>query len=121
MISIDYDQQTVKKSRRGLGCAVNRITNVIYGMCSRINTDFTVDNIIELGKNKFKNLSLIHERTRISEVERTETNRTLKSLKIHQQQIEENLKRLQQKIENKTQNIDTISFKTKLLEQAFLF
>ncbi|KAL4088775.1 hypothetical protein QTP88_023859 [Uroleucon formosanum] len=121
MIAIDYDQQTAKKSRRGLGSAVNRITNVIYGMCSRINTDFIVDNIIELGKNKLKNLNLIHDRTRISEVETTETNRTLKSLKIHQQQIEENLKHLQQQIENNTQNINLMSFKTKLLEQAFLF
>ncbi|KAL4082901.1 hypothetical protein QTP88_029555 [Uroleucon formosanum] len=121
MIAIDYDQQTAKKSRRGLGSAVNRITNVIYGMCSRINTDFIVDNIIELSKNKLKNLNLIHDRTRISEVETTETNRTLKSLKIHQQQIEENLKHLQQQIENNTQNINLMSFKTKLLEQAFLF
>jgi len=54
-------------------------------------------------------------------VEKTETNQTLKSLKIHQQQIEKNLKHLQQQIENNTQNIDIISFKTKLLEQAFLF
>ncbi|KAE9525931.1 hypothetical protein AGLY_013980 [Aphis glycines] len=95
MIAIDYDQQTAKKSRRGLGSAVNQITNVIYGMCTRININFIVGNIIELGKNKFKNLNLIHNRTRISEVERTETNQTLKSLKIHQQQIEENLKHLQ--------------------------
>lgn len=121
MIAIDYDQQTAKKSRRGLGSAVNRITNVIYGMCSRINTDFIVDNIIELGKSKLKNLNLIHDRTRISEVEKTETNQTLKSLKMHQQQIERNLKHLQQQFENNTQNIDIISFKTKLLEQAFLF
>jgi len=105
-----------------LGIAVNLITKVIYGMCSRINTDFIVDNIIELGKSKLKNLNLIHDRTKISEVEKTETNQTLKSLKIHQQQIEENLKHLQQQIENNTQNIDIIiSFKTKLLEQAFLF
>jgi len=118
MIAIYYDQQTAKKSRDGLGSAVNRITNVIYGMCSRINIDFIIDNIIELGKNKLKNLNLIHDRTRISEVEAIETNRTLKSLKIHQQQIKENLKHLQQQIENNTQNIDLISFKTKLLNKA---
>jgi len=87
-------------------------------MCSRINIDFIIDR---LGKNKLKNLNLIHGRTRILEVETTETNRTLKSLKIYQQKNWEKRKTSTQKIENNTQNIYKISFKTKLLDQTFLF
>jgi len=94
------------------------MANVLYGMCSKIDIELLINKIIELNKTKANNLSLIPEKTRILQVE---TNHTLHYIEKQQQKLEQNLQFLQQKSTKSIQNINKLTFETKLLEQVLVF
>lgn len=119
MLVIGHDQS--ERPRRGLGHTVRRMANALYGMCSKIDTGFIIDKLIELGMSKLGNLNLIQDRTRIMKSEISEESHVLQQITENQNKVKENLRYLQQELNRHTQNIDTITFKTKLFEQEVLF
>jgi hypothetical protein len=61
MLAIGYNPHD--RARRGLKNAFGRMANVLYGMCSKIDTTFLMDKIIDIGKGKLESLNLINEKT----------------------------------------------------------
>lgn len=118
MLAIGYHPHD--RTRRGLRNTIGRMANVLYGVCSKVDTTFLMDKIIEIGKSKLESLNLIKEKKRILKVDSTAESRVLKQITEHQQKIDQNLKYFQQLVINNTQTINQIELKTKLLEQAFL-
>jgi hypothetical protein len=118
MLAIGYNPHD--RARRGSKNAFGRMANVLYGICSKINTTFLMDKIIDIGKGKLKSLNLINEKTRILKVDSAAESRVLERITEHQQQIDQNLRYLQQQMIDNNQTIDQLEFKTKLVEQAFL-
>lgn len=75
MLALGYDQNI--RTRRGLKRAFGRLANVLYGMCSKIDMQFIVDKISELGISKLESLNLISDHKRIIKVETTKENLVL--------------------------------------------
>lgn len=118
MLVIGYNHHD--RARRGLKDTFGRMANVLYGICSKIDTKFLVDKIIELGASKLESLNLINERKRILKIESAAENHVSKQITEKLQKVEQNFNHLQQQMVEYTQNIDKTAFKTKLLEQAIL-
>ncbi|VVC31038.1 Envelope fusion protein-like [Cinara cedri] len=97
------------------------MANALYGMCSKIDTGFIVNKIIEWGLGKLENLNLIQDRSRITKAEINEGSHALQQIAEIHTKVKKNLQYLQQETNKHTQNIDIIMFKTKLLEQEVLF
>ncbi|KAL4092466.1 hypothetical protein QTP88_026967 [Uroleucon formosanum] len=55
--------------RRGLINAVQKMTNVLYGIYSKIDVEFIFNKILELNQNREQSITFIPERTRITQVE----------------------------------------------------
>lgn len=70
MLVIGYDAS--EWPWRGLGHTVRRMANALYGMCSKIDTGFIINKIIELGMSKVEKLNLIQDRIRITKAETNE-------------------------------------------------
>jgi len=87
MVSIGYNSSEGGRTRRGLGSKIQRMTNFLYGIYSKIDTEFIFDKILALSESKIKDLNLIPERTRIVQAE---TENQMKQLAKHQQKLEEN-------------------------------
>lgn len=119
MLAIGYKPN--ERTRRGLTHTVKRLINVLYGVCSKLDVGFIVDKIIELGQRKLDGLNLVSEHTRIAKVQSTEGNLAVKRIAEHQSKLKGNLKYLQNQMEGEIQNIDKVTFRTKLMEQGFLF
>lgn len=80
--------------------------------------EFVFDKILELNRSRKQSITFIPERTRITQVE---PDRQIKKLEQHRQKLEENLQYLQNQTKGLIQTLNKLEFKTRLLEQAFLF
>ena len=118
MVSIGYNSSEGGRTRRGLGSKIQRMTNFLYGIYSKIDTEFIFDKILALSESKIKDLNLIPERTRIVQAE---TENQMKQLSKHQQKLEENCQFLQEQAKQIIQKLNKVEFRSRLLEQSFLF
>ncbi|KAL4131224.1 hypothetical protein QTP88_008565 [Uroleucon formosanum] len=118
MLAIGYKQTEETRIRRGLGYAFRHVANVLHGMCSKIDIEFIISKIIELNRTKANSINLRPEKTRISQ---TETNHATQQIEKQQQKLEKNLNFLQQQTNNSIKNINKLEFKTRILEQVFIF
>ncbi|KAE9521285.1 hypothetical protein AGLY_018304 [Aphis glycines] len=84
MLAIDNDGNRVQ---RGLGQAFRRMANVLYGVCSKINVEFILNQISELNRSKGPSISNISEKTRFLQAEANST----QQLELQQQKLEQNL------------------------------
>jgi len=114
MLAIDNDGNRVQ---RGLGQAFRRMANVLYGVCSKINVEFILNQISELNRSKGPSISNISEKTRFLQAEANST----QQLELQQQKLEQNLQYLQEQTNTTIQNLNKLVFRTKVLEQALLF
>jgi len=121
MLSIERNSNEEVRFKRGLGRTFQRFANVLYAMSSTINYESIFNTIIELTMNKARNINLIKEKTRVVRVETNQTNQISQKITEHQQKLEENLSYLQKQILEVIQNINKLTFRTKLLEQSLLF
>ncbi|XP_026819373.1 uncharacterized protein LOC113558051 [Rhopalosiphum maidis] len=118
LLSIGDKYTGEARIRRGLVHTVQRMVKVLYGMYSNIDTDFIFKQIIALSLSRNQNITLSSERIRIMQVD---TDKQIKKITEHQEKLEENLQYLQEQTRVVIQKLDKIEFKTRLLEQAFLF
>jgi len=118
MLAIGYERTEENRIHRELGHAFKSVVNVPHGMCSKIDIEFIINKIIELNRTKTSSLNLKSEKTIISQ---TETNHTIQRIEKQQQNLEENLRFLQQQTNNSITNINKLEFKNKILEQALIF
>jgi len=121
MLSIGQNINNEFRNRRGLGGTFKRLINVLYGAFSKIDTEFIVKQILELTKNKIQDINLVKEKTRVVQAEVMDANHTLQEITEHHQKLENNLQYLQELTRESIVNINKLEFKSKLLEQAFLF
>jgi len=121
MLSIEHNSNNEIRNRRGLGGTFKRLINVLYGVYSKIDTEFIFNQILELTKNKIRNINLVKEKTRVVQAEILDANHTLQEVTEHHQKLENNLRYLQGLTKESIVNINRLEFKNKLLEQAFLF
>ena len=81
MLALGYNPHD--RVRRGLKNTFGRMANVLYGICSKVDTTFLMDKIIEIGKGKLESLNLIQDNTRILKVDSTAESRILKQITEH--------------------------------------
>jgi len=117
-LAIGEDNMEKGRVRRGLINAVQKMANILYGVYSKIDVEFIFNKILELNQSGKQSITLIPERTRIT---RAEPEHQAKKLLQHQQKLEENLQYLKNQTKGLIQTINKLEFRTKLLEQAFLF
>lgn len=115
MLAIGIDDNRV---RRGLGQAFRRMANVLYGVCSKIDVEFILNQISELYRSKVSSKSNIPENIRFLQAE---ANHSTQQLELQQQKLEQNLQYLQAQTDHTIQNLNKLTFRTKVLEQALLF
>lgn len=121
MLSIGHHSITKNRIQRGLGSTFKRLINVLYGKFSNIDPEFIFRHILELNNNKMQSINLENEQTRIVQRDVINLNLTAQKISEHQQKLEGNLQYLQQLTKDSIRNINKQAFKTRLLEQAFLF
>lgn len=110
-----------KRVSRGLGRTFRRLASVLYGVSSKIDIQSIFDKILSLAKSRVDNINFIQEKTRVIRLEAEKTNKNLQNLDNHEQKFQENLQYLRKQTKEIIQNINKITFRTKLLEQVVLF
>ena len=115
MLSINNNDTRV---RRGLGQTLRRVANVLYGVCSKIDVEFIINQITEINKSKVLSKSNIPEKIRFLQAE---VNHSTQQLELQQQKVEQNLQYLQAQTNTTIQNLNKLTFRTKVLEQSLLF
>ncbi|KAL4088679.1 hypothetical protein QTP88_023763 [Uroleucon formosanum] len=115
MLAINNDDNRV---RRGLGHTFRRMANVLYGVCSKIDVEFIINQITELNRSKVPSKSNIPEKIRFLQAE---VNHSTQQLELQQQKVEQNLQYLQAQTNLTIQNLNKSAFRTKVLEQSLLF
>ena len=120
MLSIEQNPDEENRFKRGLGHTFKRFIHVLHEMSSKIDYKSVFNKVIELAINKAQNINLIKERTRVVRAETSEKHFS-QQITEHQQKLEENLRYLQNQTSETIQNINKLTFRTKLLEQSLLF
>ncbi|XP_060872229.1 uncharacterized protein LOC132946316 [Metopolophium dirhodum] len=115
MLAINNDDNRV---RRGLGQTFRHMANVLYGVCSKIDVEFIINQITELNRSKVPSKSNIPEKIRFLQAE---VNNSTQQLELQQQKVEQNLQYLQVQTNLTIQNLNKLAFRTKVLEQSLLF
>ncbi|KAF0754753.1 Integrase H2C2 domain-containing protein [Aphis craccivora] len=90
MLATDNDGNRV---RRRLGQAFRRMANFLYGVCSKIDIQFILNQISEKNRSKVFSKSNISEKIRFLQAE---ANYSTQQLELQQQKLEQNLKYLQE-------------------------
>ncbi|KAE9527753.1 hypothetical protein AGLY_012826 [Aphis glycines] len=115
MLAMNNDDNRI---RRGLGQTFRRMANVLYGLCSKIDVEFIINQITELNRSKVPSKSNIPEKIRFLQAE---VNHSTQQLELQQQKVEQNLQYLQAQANLNIQNLNKLAFRTKVLEQSLLF
>ncbi|KAL4104073.1 hypothetical protein QTP88_019386 [Uroleucon formosanum] len=109
MLAINNDDNRV---RRGLGQTFRRMANVLYGVCSKIDVEFIINQITELNRSKVPSKSNIPEKIRFLQAD---VNHSTQQLELQQQKVEQNLQYLQAQTNLTIQNFNKLAFRTKNL------
>jgi len=99
MLAINNDDNRV---RRGLGQTFRRMANVLYGVCSKIDVEFIINQITELNRSKVPSKSKIPEKIRFLQAE---VNHFTQQLELQQQKVEQNFQYLEAQTNLTIQNL----------------
>jgi hypothetical protein len=113
-------EATNERYRRGIGKAVSRLANALYGSLSNLDFDLIIKKIIELKQNKQKNINSVEDKIRIIQTSVNDVNDTLYQLAETQEKLQQNYLFLYAQIYENSIQINETIVKTKLLEQAIL-
>jgi len=119
--TIGNNDQSKSRIRRGLGNAVSRVANVLFGNAENIDFGFIFNKITQLVKSKVKDINLTSEQTRIIKLTTNEHNNTLNQILTNQQKLEQNIQLLSEQAKKIAKDIDQIKIRTTLLEQTLFF
>ncbi|KAL4083610.1 hypothetical protein QTP88_028926 [Uroleucon formosanum] len=107
-----------KPVKSSTGQTFRRMANVLYGVCSKIDVEFIINQITELNRSKVPSKSNIPEKIRFLQAE---VNHSTQQLELQQQKVEQNLQYLQAQTNLTIQNLNKLASRTKVLEQSLLF